>query len=98
LAFFRSLERSIGNIASTTAGLICFMTIDIYELGTTLTNAKIFATIALMGTLKLLIPYVSIALSFGFELQIIFQRFCTILNIKNQRMIQIDPISKEPIK
>jgi hypothetical protein len=74
------------------------MMIDKYELGTNLTNAQILARLALIDTLKLLIPYVSIALSFVFELQIIFQRFSTILNIKNRRMIQIDPISKEPIK
>ena len=38
-----------------------------------------------------------IAIGFFFELKIIFKRFCTILNIKDKKMIAIDPETKIPL-
>ena len=50
-----------------------------------------------MGTLKLLVFFMGIAIGFFFELKIIFKRFCTILNIKDKKMIAIDPETKIPL-
>lgn len=43
-----------------------------------------------MVTLRLLIFFMGIAIGFYFELVIIFDRICTILNIENKRMIKIN--------
>ena len=61
------------------------------------TTAKIFSTKELMETLKLLVLFMRIAIGFYFELRLIFGRFCTILNIEDKRMIQIDPETKMPV-
>lgn len=56
--------------------------------------AKIFSTMELMVTLRLIVFFMGIGIGFYFELNIIFERFCTVLNIEDKRMIQIDPVTK----
>ena len=70
---------------------------DVYGYGFGLTNAKIFATMQTMESLRLGVLHLSITFGFLFELKIILERFCTILNIKDKRMIQIDSITKEQV-
>jgi hypothetical protein len=70
---------------------------DITGEGSGLTTAKIFATMELMVTLRLLVFFLGMSIGFYFELQIIFDRICTILNIENKRMIKIDPKTKKPL-
>lgn len=50
-----------------------------------------------MGTLKILVFFMGVSIGLYFELKVIFGRFCTILNIEDKRMIQIDPKTKIPI-
>lgn len=65
--------------------------------GLGLSTAKIFATMELMVTLRLLIFFLGISIGFYFELMIIFDRICTILNIENKRMIKISEDTKQPL-
>jgi len=97
LSFGKSLERTLGNISAITGGYVCFIVMDLTGQGSGLTTAKIFATMDLMQTLRTLVFFLGISLGFYFELRIIFDRFCTILNIENRRMMQIDPNSKKTI-
>ena len=63
---------------------------DITGEGSGLSTAKIFATMELIVIMKLVVFFMGISIGFFFELSIILGRFCTILNIKDKRMIQID--------
>ena len=63
---------------------------DLTGQGKELTTPKIIATIELMVTLKFLIGHTSMGIGFYFELQVIMQRFCDIMNIKDKRMVHID--------
>lgn len=51
----------------------------------------------LMGTLKFVMFFMGIAFGFYFELKIIFERICTIFNIEDKKMIEIDPKTKKLI-
>lgn len=72
LSFGRSLERSLGNIAASSAGFTCFIVMDLTGEGTGLSTAKIFSTMELMVTLRLLVFFMGIAISFYYEMRIIF--------------------------
>lgn len=71
---------------------------DLTGEGTGLTTAKIFSTMELMVTLRLLVFFLGVSIGFLFELQIIFDRFCGILNIKDKKMVLIDAATKKPIE
>lgn len=71
----------LGTIAANIAGFTCFIVMDRTGEGLGLSTAKIFATMELMVTLRLLIFFLGISIGFYFELVIIFDRICTILNI-----------------
>lgn len=62
-----------------------------------LTAAKIFSTMELMGTLKLLLYLMGPSFNFYFDIKIILDRFCSIFNIRDVRMIRIDASTKKPI-
>ena len=98
LGFFRSLERALGNSTHLIASLTCFYVMYATGEGTGLSVAKIFSTLELMATARVTVFYFGLAMSFFFELHVIFERFCNIYNIKEKRMIEIDPISKEPLE
>ena len=85
-------------IVATVAGFVCFMVMDLTGEGKELTNAKIFSTLDLLGTLKVAVLYMGVSLGFYFELRIFFQRFCQIMNIEDKRMIEINEEAKKPIK
>lgn len=89
------MERTLGNIAANIAGFTCFIVMDSTGEGTGLSNAKIFSTMELMVTLRMLVFFLGISIGFYYELRIIFDRFCAILNIKNNKMVQIDPETKK---
>ena len=67
-------------------------------MGTALTTARIFATMELIGTLRYVLFFLGLTFSFYFELEIILERFCTIFNIEDKRMVQIDAITKETVR
>ena len=88
----------MGNSTPLISGLTCFLVMEFTGEGSGLTVAKIFATMELMVTTRLIVFFLGISMGFYFELIIIFDRFCTIYNIEDKRMIEIDPKTKEPIK
>lgn len=90
MAFGRSLERTFVSVLTSIAGFVCFLVMDLTGEGKELTNVKIFATLELLGTLRVVVLYIGIAISFYFELVVIFERFCQILNIEDKRMIDIN--------
>lgn len=90
IALGKSVERSLGNITGNVAAFLCFIVMDVGNQGTGLTAAKIFATMELMVTLRLLLLFTVTSTSFIFELKVTFERFCSIFNIINKRMIKID--------
>ena len=47
-----------------------------------------------MGFLRLNILFLSLGVGFVYELNVIFERFANILNIKNIQMVEIDPNTK----
>jgi hypothetical protein len=63
---------------------------DLTGQGTGLSTAKIFATMELMVLLKYNIKTLTFFSDFFFEIKIVFERLCTILNIENTKMILID--------
>ena len=91
LALGRNLEKTLGNLVTNIASFICFLVMGLTGEGSGLSNAKIFSTMELMATLRLLVVCMGISLGFYFELKIIFGRFCTILNIEDKKMIKIHP-------
>ena len=84
-------------LVTSIAGFTCFVVVDLARQGSGLTTAKIFATMQLMGTLKFVMFFMGIAFGFYFELKIIFERICTIFNIEDKKMIEIDPKTKKLI-
>ncbi len=56
-----------------------------------LTTALIFSTLELMVFLRLNIFFFAIGVGFLYELNVIFERFVNVLNIRNIQMVQIDP-------
>lgn len=88
----RALEKGIGNLMSNFSTFAGFLIIYALETESTLTTAKMLATIQLMTSAKLFQAF--FGSNFYFELRVIFERFCTILNIKDKRMIQINPLTK----
>jgi hypothetical protein len=54
---------------------------DLTGAGTGLSNAKIFSTMDLMSTLKITVMILGIGLGHYFELKVIFQRICTVINM-----------------
>jgi hypothetical protein len=98
ISICRSLERSIGGTAANFAGYCCFVVMDLTGQGSGLSIAKIFSTMDLMGTLRSIVYFLGITLGFYYELCIIFDRFCTILNIENKKMVAIDEATKKPIE
>lgn len=54
----------------------------------------IFSTLQLMAYLRLNIVFLSLGVGFIYELNVIFDRFASIFNIKNIQMVKIDPIDK----
>jgi hypothetical protein len=81
LSIGRSLEKVINTIGVTVCGFAYFLFLDLTQFGNELTTSKIFSTIYLMFYIKTLISFSGTALNFYFELGIIFERFCNILNI-----------------
>ena len=71
---------------------------DLTGAGTVLTAARIFATMELIGTLRYVLFFLGLTFSFYFELEIIIERFCTIFNIEDKRIVRIDPITKEIVR
>ena len=49
-------------------------------------------------TARLMVFFMGIAIGFVFELKIIFERFATIYNITDRRMLEIDKKTKQLIK
>ena len=96
LALGRSLEKTLGKLLTHIGSFTCFLVVGLTSGGSELSNAKIFSTLDLMATLRIVVVSMGISLGFYFELKIIFGRFCTILNIDDKRMIKIDPQTKEP--
>ena len=94
LSIGRSLERSIGNSSPLLAGLVCFLAVHYTGETGAHSVAKIFATMELMVTTRMIIFFFGISMGFCFELHIIFSRFSTIYNIDGRRMIQIDPLTR----
>ena len=90
LAFTRSLERTFGIVAVGAATYTCFIVMDLTGKGTGLSTAKIFSTIELMTVLKQAIFHLGISFGLYYELQIIYGRFCTIMNIEDKRMVKIN--------
>lgn len=72
LAFGKSIERTLGIISVSIAGYICFIVIDMTGQGTGLSTAKIFATMELLVTMKLVVFFMGVSLGFYYELLIIF--------------------------
>ena len=70
---------------------------DVTGSGSELTTAKILSTLNVLMILRVMVFLIGFSIGFGFELKIIFQRFCAILNIKDKRMIQLDPITKQKV-
>lgn len=50
-----------------------------------------------MVFLRINIFFFSIGIGFFYELNVIFERFVNVLNIKNTQMIQIDEETKKPL-
>ena len=87
LSFTRSLERSLGNSTTFIAGLTCFLVMHFTGAGTGLSVAKIFSTMELMVTTRLIVFFLGITWTFYYELKVIFDRLCTIYNIEDSKMI-----------
>lgn len=51
----------------------------------------------LIVSLKMVVLFMGISFGFYYELGVIFRRFCTVFNIKDKRMVQVDPVTREPI-
>jgi hypothetical protein len=66
LAFGRSLERTFVAVITSIAGLVCFMVVDLTGEGKELTNAKIFATLDLLGTIKVAALILGTSIGFYF--------------------------------
>jgi hypothetical protein len=64
--------------------------IDLTGEGTGLTTAKMLATLELMIYMRIVIFTLGFGLSHYFELKIIFERTCTILNLYKKKMTLID--------
>jgi hypothetical protein len=73
----------------------CFLFMDLTGQGKELTTPKIIATLQLMVVLKILVFNFAMGIGFYFELEVILQRFCDVMNIQDKRMIQIDVEKKE---
>jgi ATP-binding cassette subfamily C (CFTR/MRP) protein 4 len=88
-SFGKSIERSIAKCTTFWSGLVCFLVMYFTEQGEPLTVANIFSTLEILNTLKLSMLYLGISGGFYFELQVIFERYANILNIKEERMIKV---------
>ena len=98
LAIGRAFERAFGNWVALVAGLVCFIILHFTDQGKGLSGAKIFATLELLVTARLMVFLMGISIGFLFELVVIFERFATIYNIQNKKMIEIDELTKVPIE
>ena len=97
LSVGRAFQRALGNCTSIMAGFICFLFMHFTGSGSELTLAKIFSTMELMVTTRLLVFELGMAIGFYYELKVIFERFTNIYNIADKRMILIDEDTKEPV-
>lgn len=75
------MEKALGILPTLLGGFICFAVMDLTGAGTGLSNAKIFSTMGLMSTLKITVMILGIGLGHYFELKVIFQRICTVINM-----------------
>lgn len=66
LSFGRSLERTLGFVSASLAGYTCFIVMDLTGEGSGLSTAKIFSTMELLVTLKLVVFFMGVAISFYF--------------------------------
>lgn len=67
------------------------------KVGHELSFVNIFTIIQLMAVFKYDIYLAGLGFGVYFELKVIFERFCTIFNIEDKRMLRIDHKSKSLI-
>ena len=72
-----------------------FVALYIRSLSAELTDAIIFTTIGLANFIRIYGLFFSFGFSLVVELDVIFERFATVYNMKNIQMIQINPPSME---
>ena len=92
LTFTQSLERALGNWSPIIAGLSCFFVL--HQTGGSLSTAKIFSTLELMATARVIVYFFGRSMSFYFEFKVILERFCSLYNSEDKRMIEIDAETK----
>ena len=66
LALGKSFERTLGTFSAIVAGYICFLVVDLTGPEGSLSTAKIFATMELVVTLKLVVFFMGISIGFYF--------------------------------
>ena len=90
--FGKSIERALSNTTIYWAALAMFL-LSVY-VNDTLTTAKIFSTLEIIGYLKMTMMMFSHSLGFYYELKVILGRNAAIFNIKNKKMVEIDENTK----
>ena len=89
LSVVKSFERGLGNSIALWAGFICFLVMHFTGQGESLNTATIFSTLEILVTLRLSLFCFGIGSGFYFELQVILERYASIMNLKDQRMIKV---------
>jgi len=79
------LEKALGNFIGVASGLVIYVVA--HYTGTGLSMPKIFSTIEVIFAFKFSIFMMSLALGFYYEVNIVFERFASIFNIKKTGMI-----------
>ena len=91
----RSLEKAVGNSIGFCSSLVMFVAAHYAQ--TDLTFPKIFSTLEIITNFKQSISTFSRGISFYYEVRVVFERFASIFNIENASMIEIDPVTLQPI-
>lgn len=95
-----SFERSFANSSAYWATLVFFLVMYFTDVEKTneLQTSNILSTLQLVASFRLSIFFFGLMLGFYFQLIVIFERFCTIFNIKEKRMIKVDESTKKSLQ
>ena len=95
LALGRSFESALSDFTAIFGTFLAFLTIAYTR--NDLTNSQIFSTLEFILFLKISTGMAALGIGFLYELEVVFKRFATIMDLRTIRMINIDTINADKL-
>ena len=98
IAFGRGLVRGLPFSVFPISCFVSFVVVHFTTQGNPLTVPIIFTSLEIMYSLRYYMLIFGMAVGFYFDALVVLERFCSIINIKEMKMVQIDSTTKQPIQ